>query len=208
MLALLLFTPSLLLVSPNPTAWCPLTGPNPNTIRSEQTLPNRLLPLPPQVGAPGSVYSFLNVVLMAWLVGLAYFLLSATAGGVCTLQLNPAADLSGRIMHWVLPIPNKVSTLDEQTPESGGTAACVPHELCHGANAHELPLAPCTGSGTMAVRLAVLFCPTLFPHVLTCCLMWPPCWACAGPQRLELFLGAGHHSFPGRHICHRDYVHG
>ena len=47
---------------------------------------------------PGTAYSFLNVVLMAWLVGLAYFLLSATAGGVCTLQLNPAADLSGRRM--------------------------------------------------------------------------------------------------------------
>ena len=37
----------------------------------------------------------------AWLVGLAYFLLTASAGGVTTLQLNPAADLSGRILHAV-----------------------------------------------------------------------------------------------------------
>lgn len=46
-------------------------------------------------------------MLLAWLVGLAYFLLSATAGGACTLRLNPAADLAGRILHFALPIPNK-----------------------------------------------------------------------------------------------------
>lgn len=50
----------------------------------------------------------LPAVLLAWLVGLAYFLLTASAGGVTSLQLNPAADLSGRICHALLPIPNKV----------------------------------------------------------------------------------------------------
>ncbi|KAG2425533.1 hypothetical protein HXX76_013577 [Chlamydomonas incerta] len=57
--------------------------------------------------APGSQYSFLNAYMLAWLMGLAYFLLSASAGGVCTLQLNPAQDLAARFLHWVLPIPNK-----------------------------------------------------------------------------------------------------
>ncbi|KAG2483392.1 hypothetical protein HYH03_017744 [Edaphochlamys debaryana] len=59
------------------------------------------------IQADGQNYSFLNAVLLAWLFGLAYFLLSASAGTNCTLQLNPAQDLAGRLMHWVLPIPNK-----------------------------------------------------------------------------------------------------
>ncbi|KAI7836960.1 hypothetical protein COHA_009209 [Chlorella ohadii] len=59
------------------------------------------------VNAPGQQYSFQNAVLIAWLMGLAYFLLTGTAGSTCNLQLNPASDLGGRIAYTLLPIANK-----------------------------------------------------------------------------------------------------
>lgn len=62
-------------------------------------------------------------VLLAWLMGLAYFLLTASAGGVTTLQLNPAADLGGRICHALLPIPNKVG--------AGGSRLALSHAIVH-----------------------------------------------------------------------------
>lgn len=116
----------------------------------------------PVNGTPGSNYAFLNGVLLAWLVGLAYFLLTASAGGICNLQLNPAADLAGRWLHWILPIPNKVRCAQGVHARTQGrgmhryvpppwsaparaaltpmavTSRCLPHHCCSNAGPQRL----------------------------------------------------------------------